>query len=67
MGNVFWVYYQRKADGQDFHERLTAEGFLKLLSRGGIRLCGLEAVDGDGAAILGRYERRAAHEDGRRA
>lgn len=42
---LFWVYYQRKADGQDFHERLTAEGFLKLLSRGGIRLCGMEAVD----------------------
>lgn len=43
MGNAFWVHYQRKADGQDFHERLTAKGLLELLTCGGVRLCGLEA------------------------
>lgn len=40
---LFWVYYQRKADGQDFHERLTAKGLLELLTCGGVRLCGMEA------------------------
>ena len=35
MGSLFWVHYQRKADGQDFHERLTVDGLLKLLAGGG--------------------------------
>lgn len=53
MGNAFWVHYQRKADGQDFHERLKAGGLAKLLAQGGITLCGLEAAgsyekEGDG-------------------
>lgn len=45
MGNMFWVHYRRKADGQDFHERLTAGGLAKLLAQGGITLCGLEMAD----------------------
>lgn len=44
MGNMFWVHYQRKSDGQDFHERVTAGELLKMLARGGITLCGLEAA-----------------------
>ncbi len=42
MVSMFWVHYQRKADGQDFHERLTVKGLLELLTCGGITLCGLE-------------------------
>lgn len=45
MGNMFWVHYQRKADGQDFHERLTAKGLLELLTCGGITLCGIAAEE----------------------
>lgn len=42
---LFWVHYKRKADGQDFHERLTTGGLAKLLAQGGITLCSLEAAD----------------------
>ena len=39
---MFWVHYKRKADGQEFHERLTTSGMMKLLAQGGIVLCGVE-------------------------
>ncbi len=44
MVSMFWVHYQRKADGQDFHEWLTTGGLMKLLAQGRIVLCGLEMV-----------------------
>lgn len=67
MGSLFWVHYQRKADGQDFHERLTVDGLLKLLAGGGIRLCGMEAADTNNNAVFKRCERRPPYEDGCRA
>lgn len=45
MVSMFWVHYKRKADGQEFHERLTTSGLMKLLAQGGIVLCGVEVVD----------------------
>ena len=42
MVSMFWVHYKRKADGQDFHERLATGGMMKLLAQGGIVLCGVE-------------------------
>ena len=46
MDKLFWLHYRRKADGQDFNERLTLDGVKELLSQGGITLCGLEAISG---------------------
>ena len=32
MVSMFWVHYKRKADGQEFHERLTTGGMMKPLA-----------------------------------
>lgn len=54
---MFWVHYKRKADGQEFHERLTTAGMMKLLAQGGIVLCGVERAGyGDMPKRTGRKE-----------
>lgn len=57
MVSMFWVHYKRKADGQEFHERLTTAGMMKLLAQGGIVLCGVERAGyGDMPKRTGRKE-----------
>lgn len=46
---LFWISYQREADGQSFMEELTQREILKLLEAGGIQLIHMEAaVDRNG-------------------
>ncbi len=46
---LFWLHYQREADGQNFIAELTQNEILKLLEAGGVQLIHMKAaVDRDG-------------------